>query len=69
MFNSRTISSAIINLYATDNILGETKHCIYLFEENFRCRRRRLKGIHSRSDTNRTEAEGYPFTTPDCCTA
>ena len=26
-----------------------------------RCRRRRLKGIHSRSDTNRTGAEGLSF--------
>ena len=37
---------------------------------NNRYRRRcRLKGIHSRSDTNRTGAEGYPFATPHCCTA
>ena len=28
------------------------------------CRRRRLKGIHSRSDTNRTEAEGLSFYYP-----
>ena len=30
---------------------------------------RRLKVIHSRSDTNRTGAEGLPFTIPDRCTA
>ena len=37
--------------------------------ENLIRRRRRLKGIHSRLDTNRTWAEGLSFTTPDCCTA
>ena len=31
--------------------------------------RRRLKGIHSRPDTNRTGAEGLSFYYPDCCTA
>ena len=33
------------------------------------CRHHRLKGIHSRSDTSRTRARVYPFTTPDCCIA
>ena len=32
--------------------------------KNWACRRRRLKGIHSRSDTNRTGAEGLSFYYP-----
>ena len=38
-------------------------------QEEYGRRRCRLKGIHSRSDTNKTGPRVYPFTTPDCCTA
>ena len=39
------------------------------FEINLNEDRRRLKGIHSRSDTNRTGAEGLSFYYPRLCTA
>ena len=46
-------------LFSLDHLKGIAK-LIFLFAR----RRRRLKGIHSRSDTNRTGAEGLSFYYP-----
>ena len=65
--NFLSTSSKMCVLYKWDQIdpimiLILELFCLYFFK-TFR-RRHRLKGIHSRSDTNRTEAEGLSFYYP-----
>ena len=59
--NTTKISQNILQIHCSTKQTYIRTAKLILFTQN---RRRRLKGIHSRSDTNRTGAEGLSFYYP-----